>query len=178
MRQEPGRAQMSMYPRAGVTGGMGMNGKMSVTDSKGPNGRVGTNGRTFASDSEGTNGRTFVSDSLGTANGWKEVETEEYVPNMPPGSMTRAVCDGTPIIICKLSDGCFGLEDRCSHERTPLSDGELIDSVIECPKHGARFDVRTGAVLALPAVKPVVAYDVKLEDDRVYVQKRVARGRP
>lgn len=61
------------------------------------------------------------------------------------------------------------IEDVCTHDDGPLAEGELEGHVIECPRHGAQFDVRTGKVLRLPAVTPVPTFDVRVEDGEIYV---------
>ena len=63
----------------------------------------------------------------------------------------------------------FATDDTCSHEEESLSEGFLEDHLIECPKHGSQFDLRTGAVLSLPAVFPVRTYPTKVVDGDVFV---------
>lgn len=64
----------------------------------------------------------------------------------------------------------YAVDDVCTHDDGPLGEGELIDHAIECPRHGARFDVRSGKVLALPAVVPIKTYPVKIEGESVKVE--------
>lgn len=61
----------------------------------------------------------------------------------------------------------YAIEDVCTHDDGPLADGTLYGFAIECPRHGARFDIRTGAVLSMPAVIPVPRYDVRVEGDEI-----------
>lgn len=69
------------------------------------------------------------------------------------------------------SDGeFFAVTPWCSHERSSLVDGEVYGGQVECPHHGARFDLRTGQPLTLPAVRPIARYDVKIEGDRILVR--------
>ena len=68
-----------------------------------------------------------------------------------------------------LADGYYAMDDLCTHDGGPLAEGILDGDVIECPRHGARFDVKTGAVLCLPAVTPVPVYDVKVVGDEIKV---------
>lgn len=63
----------------------------------------------------------------------------------------------------------FAIEDRCTHDDGPLAEGEFDGCEIACPRHGARFDVRTGAVVSAPAFVPVPTYAVKVEGDDVMV---------
>jgi 3-phenylpropionate/trans-cinnamate dioxygenase ferredoxin component len=61
------------------------------------------------------------------------------------------------------------IEDVCTHDGGPLAEGTLIDCVIECPRHGAQFDIRDGRVLAPPALIPVPAYPVRVVNDEIQV---------
>jgi 3-phenylpropionate/trans-cinnamate dioxygenase ferredoxin subunit len=76
---------------------------------------------------------------------------------------------GARIAICRAEGQLYAFEDVCTHDDGPLAEGELIGCAIECPRHGARFDVRTGAVLAMPAVFPIKTFALKVEDDAVLV---------
>ncbi|HKX74149.1 MAG TPA: non-heme iron oxygenase ferredoxin subunit [Acidimicrobiia bacterium] len=70
-----------------------------------------------------------------------------------------------------LVDGeLFAIGDRCSHAEASLSEGEVYDHEVECPRHGSGFDLRSGKPLSLPATKPVPSYTVTVEDGTVYVE--------
>lgn len=73
------------------------------------------------------------------------------------------------LAVCHASDGIFAIDDRCTHDNGPLGEGELIDDEIECPRHGARFDIRTGKALCLPAVGAVATYAVDVRDGEVWI---------
>lgn len=75
-----------------------------------------------------------------------------------------------PIAIFRLPDGYFAIEDICSHEEASLSDGEIDHGKIECPLHGAIFDIKTGKNLTLPAVLPVKSYPVKIENGDIFLE--------
>ena len=77
--------------------------------------------------------------------------------------------NGHPIVLCKLDGEVFALDDTCTHENESLSEGEIWDDLIECPKHGAQFDIRTGAVASMPAVVPEQTYPVMIDADQVYL---------
>jgi 3-phenylpropionate/trans-cinnamate dioxygenase ferredoxin subunit len=66
----------------------------------------------------------------------------------------------------------YALEDRCSHDDGPLVEGdwEPDERVVICPRHGSRFDLRTGQPLSLPAYLPVQTYPVRVEDGIVKVE--------
>ena len=63
----------------------------------------------------------------------------------------------------------YAFEDRCTHDDGPLGEGELEGCQIECPRHGARFDIRTGRVMAPPAFSPLEIYPTEQEADHIYV---------
>jgi 3-phenylpropionate/trans-cinnamate dioxygenase ferredoxin subunit len=88
---------------------------------------------------------------------------------IPPGSTKRVVVDGTSILICNVDDTFYAIEDVCTHDGGPLDQGELQGCRIMCPRHGALFDVTSGAALTLPAVVPLETYPVRAEGDDVLV---------
>lgn len=91
------------------------------------------------------------------------------VTDIPPGRTLRVLVDGTEVLLCNCEGNIYAIEDVCTHDGAPLDQGELEECRIVCPRHGAEFDVRTGAVLALPAVMPLPTYTVRIEGDDVYV---------
>ena len=64
----------------------------------------------------------------------------------------------------------YAIRDVCTHDDGPLAEGEVIGCEIECPRHGARFDLRTGAVTAPPALVPVPVYAVRVQGDEIQVE--------
>ena len=98
---------------------------------------------------------------------WKKAfaETELAV-----GKAKRAVFDGLQLAVCRLEDGVYAIEDICTHDGGSLDQGELLGDRIECPRHGAMFDVRTGKVLSLPAVKNVRSFKAKIEGGEIFVE--------
>ncbi|MBA2739695.1 MAG: non-heme iron oxygenase ferredoxin subunit [Nocardioidaceae bacterium] len=75
----------------------------------------------------------------------------------------------TEVVLVKHGEEVFALRDECSHAAIALSEGDVEDCTIECWLHGSRFDLRTGAALSLPAIKPVAAYPVRVDADAVLV---------
>lgn len=70
-----------------------------------------------------------------------------------------------------LVDGTvFAIGDRCSHAEASLSEGEVFDTEVECPKHGSVFDLATGAPHSLPATKPVPVYQTTVEGGDIYLE--------
>ncbi|HEY8241544.1 MAG TPA: non-heme iron oxygenase ferredoxin subunit [Kiritimatiellia bacterium] len=70
----------------------------------------------------------------------------------------------------KLADEFFAVSAWCSHQKSSLVHGDVYNHEIECPLHGARFDLRTGQHRSLPAVRPIARYDVKVEDGKVLLK--------
>ncbi|TVQ17612.1 MAG: non-heme iron oxygenase ferredoxin subunit [Spirochaetaceae bacterium] len=64
----------------------------------------------------------------------------------------------------KLDDGVFCLDNVCSHEYSPLAEGMVLDGDVYCPKHGSRFDIKTGSVKDYPATRPVKTFEVSVDD--------------
>ena len=87
--------------------------------------------------------------------------------------LRRVEVSGVPICLARLANGeVFAISDLCSHEEIELSDGELDGEDVECPAHGSRFNVRTGAVSGLPANAPVATYPVSVEAGEIFVEVR------
>jgi 3-phenylpropionate/trans-cinnamate dioxygenase ferredoxin subunit len=92
------------------------------------------------------------------------------VDEIPVGEVRTFVVDGTDIAVANVGGNFFALDDVCTHDGGPLGEGEVVGDTVECPRHGARFDVKTGRVRALPAVVPVRTYRVEVIDDEVRVK--------
>jgi 3-phenylpropionate/trans-cinnamate dioxygenase ferredoxin subunit len=86
-----------------------------------------------------------------------------------PGERIVVEVGGTYVAVFNVGGTYYAIEDICTHDDGPLAQGDLIDYEIECPRHGARFDIRTGKVLSFPAVKDVPSYEVKVEGGDVLV---------
>jgi 3-phenylpropionate/trans-cinnamate dioxygenase ferredoxin subunit len=88
---------------------------------------------------------------------------------VPPGGRKLVEIDGRAIACFHIGDTYYAIDDVCTHDGGPLGDGELAGCEIECPRHGARFDVKTGRALSMPAIEPVSVHTVELRADGVYV---------
>ena len=95
--------------------------------------------------------------------------TVARVGEIPVGGVKVVRMDDQPLALFHLEGGYFAMEDLCSHDGGPLAEGVLEGEVIECPRHGARFNVKTGAALCLPAVAPVATYAVRIQGDEIQV---------
>jgi len=89
---------------------------------------------------------------------------------VPVGASRLIRIDDVPIAVFHLDDGWYAIEDVCTHDGGPVAEGRLAGAIIECPRHGATFDVRTGAALTFPAVSPVATYPVRVVGDDVQVE--------
>ena len=79
------------------------------------------------------------------------------------------VVDGVAVCLVRVDREVFAVHDECTHESVLLSEGDVQDGTIECWRHGSRFDLRTGAVLNLPAVEPVAVYPARIHGQQVQV---------
>lgn len=84
--------------------------------------------------------------------------------DLPPGERLFIEFGDTPIVIFNIAGDYYAIVDVCTHDDGPLGEGEIEDHEIVCPRHGARFDVRTGEVLALPAVKGVPSFPIRVNE--------------
>ena len=66
----------------------------------------------------------------------------------------------------------YAIDDVCTHDDGPLADGELHGCIIECPRHGATFDIRTGKVLTPPALVDVQSYEVQIQGETIQIKPR------
>ena len=95
--------------------------------------------------------------------------TVARVGEIPEGGRKIVRLDDVPIAVFHIDGRYYAMEDVCTHDGGPVAEGPLEGTAIECPRHGAKFDVRTGAVLAPPAVTPVPTYEVRLEGNEIQV---------
>jgi|SRR5262250_2708330 len=89
--------------------------------------------------------------------------------DVPAGTVRVFEAAGKRVALCNVGGEFYAIADLCTHDNGPLGEGELLDHEIECPRHGARFDIRTGQVLCLPAVLPVPTYRVEARDEEIWV---------
>ena len=90
--------------------------------------------------------------------------------DLPNGERLFVEIDEFQIVVFNIAGKLFAIEDICSHDDGPLGDGELeTDYEIACPRHGARFDVRNGYAMTLPAVEDIQAFPVRVSDGKVEV---------
>ena len=91
------------------------------------------------------------------------------VDELAPGERIVVEVDEHFIAIFNVGGQFYAIADLCTHDDGPLADGEVRGHIIECPRHSGTFDLRNGAALTSPAVKPVPSYTVKVQGNDVLV---------
>jgi ferredoxin-NADP reductase/nitrite reductase/ring-hydroxylating ferredoxin subunit len=107
----------------------------------------------------------------------EEEKEEEYqvVANkkdLKEAGMLKVEFFGKSILLTNVHDKLYAIDAVCSHEGGPLEEGILDGYEVECPWHGSRFDIRTGEVRSPPADTPQLAYEAKIDDDRIMIKKK------
>jgi 3-phenylpropionate/trans-cinnamate dioxygenase ferredoxin component len=92
------------------------------------------------------------------------------IEEIPPGGRLWHDFAEESVIIFNINGTYYCIADICSHDGGPLEDGPLDGFSVECPRHGACFDVRSGTALSMPATSPIPVYEVKVEDGFVYMK--------
>jgi len=95
--------------------------------------------------------------------------TVARVGEIPPGGVKVVRIEDQLVAVFHVDGAYYAIDDVCTHDGGPLAEGVLEGNEIECPRHGARFDVRTGAVLCMPATAPVPAHETRVVDDQIQV---------
>ncbi len=86
-----------------------------------------------------------------------------------PGRLLVEV-DERLVVVFHAAGHFYALDDVCTHDGGPLGEGELEGFSVACPRHGAKFDIRDGRVLSMPATQPTVAHEVRVVGDEVQVK--------
>ena len=95
--------------------------------------------------------------------------TVAKVGEIPDGGVKIVRFEDQSVAVFHVDGDYYAMDDICTHDGGPLAEGRIEGHVIECPRHGARFDIRSGAVLSLPATVPVPTYEVRIEGDEIKV---------
>ena len=91
------------------------------------------------------------------------------VSELPNGERMFVDIGDTPIVVFNIGGQLFAIGDVCTHDDGPLGDGDIEDFNVTCPRHGAKFDVRTGKVTSMPAVEDIPAYPVQVRDGIIFL---------
>jgi 3-phenylpropionate/trans-cinnamate dioxygenase ferredoxin subunit len=91
---------------------------------------------------------------------------------LPPGAMRLVEWDDLEIGVFNCGGTLYAIEDRCSHDDGPLAEGpfDVSTCTVECPRHGSRFDLKSGKPLTLPAYVPVDTFPVVIDDDMIKLE--------
>ena len=93
------------------------------------------------------------------------------VGEIPPNSSKLVEVDFVRIAVFNLDGQFYAIEDVCTHDGGPLVEGKIVNGhEVECPRHGARFDIRTGQALSLPAFMPTTAYEVHTQGQDLLIE--------
>ena len=92
------------------------------------------------------------------------------IDDLKPNSMKRFRVGEKNVLLVRIKDDFFALEDNCSHEDFPLSDGFLDGDKVVCSMHAASFAIRTGEALTMPAFEDIETYSVRIDQNDVYVK--------
>ena len=100
-----------------------------------------------------------------------DYELVTTLEEIPDGGMVQVVVRGEPIGLYRVGEDVYAVHDICTHEEAYLSEGDFEpdDLEVECPLHGSHFNVQSGEVRILPATRPIMTYQVKVEGGRVMV---------
>ena len=100
-----------------------------------------------------------------------KVEFLEIAPvdQVPDGERMFIEVEGKSIVIFNLAGTLFAIGDVCSHDNGPVGDGEIEEYEVICPRHGARFDIRTGKATSLPAVVDIPSYPVRVVEGMIEI---------
>ncbi|HBQ20341.1 MAG TPA: hypothetical protein DD708_00230 [Deltaproteobacteria bacterium] len=98
--------------------------------------------------------------------GWVTVAKKN---ELSEGQTKAFVVEGKDIAIAQVKGNYYAFFNECSHAQFPIDQGTLSDTVIECPHHGATFDITTGEALTLPAVTPLKIFKVKVDGEEIKI---------
>lgn len=91
---------------------------------------------------------------------------------IPVGGSKLVEVDRVRVALFNLDGAIYAIADVCTHDGGPLVEGTIVNGCqVQCPRHGARFDIRTGAALSFPAFEPTETYPVRVEDGGVWMQR-------
>lgn len=92
------------------------------------------------------------------------------VDEVPLNGAKLVEVDGVRIALFNLNGAYYAIEDVCTHDGGPLVEGEVVNEhEVRCPRHGARFDIRTGAALSMPAFEATASYEVFIQDQDLLI---------
>ena len=98
---------------------------------------------------------------------WTKVAS---LSEVPVGAMKQVTIDDLDIAIYHTDQGFYATSDVCTHASAFLTDGKLVGCIVECPKHGGKFNVTNGEPTAFPCVIPVETFPIEVRNDEIWVE--------
>lgn len=94
------------------------------------------------------------------------------IDEIPLGGSKLVEVDMVRVALFNLDGTIYAIEDVCTHDGGPLVEGQVVNGCqVQCPRHGARFDIRTGAAVKLPAFEPTRTYTVRVQGQDVWMEQ-------
>lgn len=94
------------------------------------------------------------------------------IADIPKGGSKLVEVNQVRVALFNLDGEIYAIEDVCTHDGGPLVEGTIVNGCqVQCPRHGARFDIRTGAALSFPAFEPTMTYAVQVKDGEVWIEQ-------
>lgn len=90
------------------------------------------------------------------------------VSELAPGERRSVFVDDVPALVIRIEDQFFVVEDVCSHDGQPLTNGAIEGCAIVCPRHSAKFDLKSGTALCMPATEPIRVFQTEIRDGAVW----------
>ena len=100
---------------------------------------------------------------------WIDVAREG---SLAEGEHVMVEVDGVAVAVFRVEGAYYAIEDACTHDGAEIASGRLVGCEIVCPRHGARFCLKTGQVLSPPAYEDIATFPVRVEDGRIQVRER------
>lgn len=96
------------------------------------------------------------------------------VDEIPVNGSKLVEVDDVRVALFNLNGELYAIEDVCTHDGGPLVEGTIVNGCeVKCPRHGARFDIRTGAAISFPAFEPTASYAVRVEGNDVWIESPI-----
>lgn len=99
---------------------------------------------------------------------WNQVGEVTDIPDL--GRLSVILGDEIPVLVLRVGDDFYCVEDVCTHDGQPMTTGEFDGCELTCPRHGARFNVKTGQPTRMPATEPVRTFPVMVRDGQIFVE--------
>jgi 3-phenylpropionate/trans-cinnamate dioxygenase ferredoxin subunit len=102
----------------------------------------------------------------------------DWIDVAPEGAMAEGehlvvdLDDGTAVAVFRVQGQYYAVEDACTHDGNPIAGGRIIGTEIVCPRHAARFCLKTGAALCPPAYEDIASFETRVQDGRIQVRNR------